>query len=76
MSCGRNLILIGGSVAKAIVKELVTEGISLENWEESPGEWKYIAAPYGMCDVLIVGGKDQMLLEKLRKPWLRAELDC
>ncbi|MBU7020636.1 MAG: S-layer protein [Theionarchaea archaeon] len=58
-SCERNLILIGGPVANTIVRELVTEGISMVNWEISAGEWEYIRAPYGTCDILIVAGKDR-----------------
>ncbi|MBU7014687.1 MAG: S-layer protein [Theionarchaea archaeon] len=58
-SCGQNLILIGGPVANIIVRELVTEGISRVDWELSDGEWEYIKAPYGTCDMLIVAGKDR-----------------
>ncbi|MBU7025071.1 MAG: S-layer protein [Theionarchaea archaeon] len=58
-SCEYNLILIGGPVANTVVKELVAEEISLVNWETSAGEWEYIKAPYGTCDILIVAGEDR-----------------
>ncbi|MBU7035206.1 MAG: hypothetical protein HXS49_08450, partial [Theionarchaea archaeon] len=32
---------------------------SMVNWEISAGEWEYIRAPYGTCDILIVAGKDR-----------------
>jgi len=58
-ACDYNLILIGGPVANIIVKQLVDEGISAVNWATSPGEWEYIAAPYGGCDILIIAGMDR-----------------
>ncbi len=58
-TCDLNLILIGGPVANLIVKELVDEGMSAVDWATSPGEWEYIPAPYGKCDILIVAGADR-----------------
>ncbi len=58
-SCSNNLVLIGGPLANIIVKQLVDEGISVIDWETSPGEWEYIVAPYGNCNVLIIAGKDR-----------------
>jgi S-layer protein (TIGR01564 family) len=29
------------------------------NWASSPGEWEYIVAPYGDCDILIIAGMDR-----------------
>ena len=54
-----NLILIGGPVANIIDKQLVDDGMSSVNWTTSPGEWEYIPAPYGNCDILIVAGADR-----------------
>ncbi|MBU7011093.1 MAG: S-layer protein, partial [Theionarchaea archaeon] len=34
-------------------------GISAVDWATSPGEWEYITAPYGGCDVLIIAGMDR-----------------
>jgi S-layer protein (TIGR01564 family) len=58
-ACDYNLVLIGGPVANIIVKQLVDEGMSTVNWATSPGEWEYIMAPYGGCDVLIIAGMDR-----------------
>jgi hypothetical protein len=58
-ACDYNLVLIGGPVANIIVKQLVDEGMSAVNWATSPGEWEYIVAPYGGCDVLIIAGTDR-----------------
>ena len=58
-TCSYNLILIGGPVANEIVRQLVDEGISLVAWEDSPGQWEYIKAPYTRCDILIVAGADR-----------------
>ncbi len=58
-ACTYNLILIGGPVANIIVKQLVDEGKSAVAWATSPGEWEYIKAPYGGCDVLIIAGMDR-----------------
>jgi hypothetical protein len=58
-ACDYNLVLIGGPVANIIVKQLVDEGMSAVNWATSPGEWEYIVAPYGGCDVLIIAGMDR-----------------
>ena len=58
-ACEYNLILLGGPVANSIVKQLANEGISLVNWATSPGEWEYIVAPYGDCDILIIAGADR-----------------
>jgi hypothetical protein len=58
-ACDYNLVLIGGPVANIIVKQLVDEGKSAVNWATSPGEWEYIVAPYGGCDVLIIAGMDR-----------------
>lgn len=57
--CDYNLILIGGPVANIIVKQLVDEGMSTVDWTTSPGEWEYIEAPYGDCDILIIAGSDR-----------------
>lgn len=57
--CNLNLILVGGPVANIIVNQLVDEGVSLVNWATSPGEWEYIKAPYGGCNILIVAGADR-----------------
>jgi S-layer protein (TIGR01564 family) len=58
-ACSYNLILIGGPVANEIVRHLVDEGSSLVAWEDSPGQWEYIKAPYNRCDILIVAGADR-----------------
>ena len=58
-ACEYNLILVGGPVANIIVKQLVDEGLSTVDWAASPGEWEYLAAPYGSCDVLIIAGADR-----------------
>jgi S-layer protein (TIGR01564 family) len=46
-------------VANIIVKQLVDEGMSTVDWATSPGEWEYIVAPYGGCDVLVIAGMDR-----------------
>lgn len=38
---------------------MADEGISAVDWATSPGEWEYIEAPYGECDILIVAGADR-----------------
>jgi hypothetical protein len=58
-ACDYNLILVGGPVANIIVKQLVDEGLSAVDWATSPGEWEYLVAPYGGCDVLIIAGADR-----------------
>jgi hypothetical protein len=58
-ACDYNLILVGGPVANIIVKQLIDEGFSVVNWATSPGEWEYIEAPYGNCDILIIAGADR-----------------
>jgi len=58
-ACNYNLVLVGGPVANIVVKQLVDEGISAVDWATSPGEWEYIVAPYGGCDVLIIAGMDR-----------------
>jgi S-layer protein (TIGR01564 family) len=58
-ACDYNLVLVGGPVANIIVKQLVDEGMSAVDWAASPGEWEYIMAPYGGCDVLIIAGMDR-----------------
>ncbi|MBU7031520.1 MAG: S-layer protein, partial [Theionarchaea archaeon] len=58
-ACEYNLVLIGGPVANIVVKQLVDEGMSAVDWATSPGEWEYIVAPYGGCDVLIIAGMDR-----------------
>ncbi|MBU7043445.1 MAG: S-layer protein, partial [Theionarchaea archaeon] len=58
-ACDYNLVLVGGPVANIIVKQLVDEGMSTVDWATSPGEWEYIVAPYGGCDVLVIAGMDR-----------------
>ncbi len=60
-SCEFNLVLIGGPVVNAFVKQLVNEGISKVNWADSYGEWEWIKAPYKACDIIIIGGMDRRL---------------
>ncbi|KYK38518.1 MAG: hypothetical protein AYK18_17040 [Theionarchaea archaeon DG-70] len=57
--CDYNLLLVGGPVANTIVKRAIDEGLSAVDWATSPGEWEYIVAPYGACDILIIAGMDR-----------------
>jgi hypothetical protein len=71
-ACSHNVILIGGPVANSIVNQLVNEGISTVDWATSPGEWEYIAAPYGDCHILIVAGADREATQTA----VQALIDC
>ena len=56
----KNLILVGGPVYNAVVKDLVNMGASTVNWTTSPGEWEWIADPFGRgYDALIVAGANR-----------------
>jgi len=56
----KNLILVGGPVYNQIVKDLTNMGASTVNWAASPGEWEWIADPFGRgYDVLIVAGANR-----------------
>ena len=52
-----NLILVGGPVANAIVKDLVDKKLSKVDWTKGEGTVEYIINPWGTGkDVLIVAG--------------------
>ncbi|MCS4542029.1 MAG: S-layer protein [Euryarchaeota archaeon] len=52
-----NIVLVGGSEANALVKDLVDRGISKVSWTATDGAVEYLANPYGTGkDVLIVAG--------------------
>jgi len=56
----KNLVLIGGPVFNSLVKDLQNIGASTVNWATSPGEWEWIADPYGKgYDALIVAGANR-----------------
>ena len=56
----KNLVLVGGPVYNAIVKDLVNMGASTVDWTTSPGEWEWIADPFGRgYDALIVAGANR-----------------
>jgi hypothetical protein len=56
----KNLLLVGGPVYNSIVKDLQNIGESTVKWATSPGEWEWIADPYGKgYDVLIVAGANR-----------------
>lgn len=57
--CEYNLILLGSPVDNILIKQLADEGFSTTDWATSSGEWEYIVAPYGDCDILIIGGADR-----------------
>ena len=55
----KNLVLVGGPVYNAIVKDL-KHGASTVDWTTSPGEWEWIADPFGRgYDALIVAGANR-----------------
>lgn len=59
-SMQKNLILVGGPVYNSIVKDLGNMGASTVDWATSPGEWEWIADPFGRgYDVLIVAGANR-----------------
>ena len=59
-SMTKNLVLIGGPVYNSIVSDLTTMGASTVDWYSSPGEWEWIADPFGRgYDVLIVAGANR-----------------
>jgi hypothetical protein len=59
-SMHKNLILVGGPVYNSIVRDLGNMGASTVDWATSPGEWEWIADPFGRgYDVLIVAGANR-----------------
>ncbi|KYC46123.1 MAG: S-layer protein precursor [Candidatus Methanofastidiosum methylothiophilum] len=59
-SLQKNLVLVGGPVYNSIVRDLGNMGASTVNWAASPGEWEWIADPFGRgYDVLIVAGANR-----------------
>ena len=59
-SLQKNLVLVGGPVYNSIVRDLGNMGASTVNWATSPGEWEWIADPFGRgYDVLIVAGANR-----------------
>ena len=59
-SLQKNLILIGGPVYNSIVSDLGNMGASTVDWTSSPGEWEWIADPFGRgYDALIVAGANR-----------------
>ena len=59
-SLQKNLVLVGGPVYNSIVRDLGNMGASTVDWASSPGEWEWIADPFGRgYDVLIVAGANR-----------------
>jgi len=59
-SLQKNLVLLGGPVYNSIVRDLGNMGASTVSWATSPGEWEWIADPFGRgYDVLIVAGANR-----------------
>jgi hypothetical protein len=55
----KNLVLVGGPEANAIVKILCDTKLSQILWEISLGTWEYLPNPYSGCGILIVAGRDR-----------------